>query len=82
MVYDSADYYLSGGSFSVDFSYDGVSDVWFNPVFKLIDKYDYEIKTPGTAGIIQFEDIKTSKVTLTFASGISLSEIVIVGGDE
>ena len=82
MVYDSADYNLSGGSFSVDFSKDSVSDVWFNPAFKFIDKYDYEIKTPGTAGIIQFKDIKTSKVTLTFASGISLSEIVIVGGDE
>ena len=82
LVYDSADYFTSGEYYELSFAKDKVGKVYFNPTHKYIDEFGYEIKTPAAASIIQFDNIKTTKVTLTFNEGISISEIVIVGGEK
>ena len=81
LVYDSADYQTSLEYYELKFSNDKVERVYSNPNYKYIDEFGYEIKIPATASIIQFTNIKTKTVTLTFESGTSISEIVIVGGE-
>ena len=68
-----------------------ISDVYYNNikykivyVIEMVDirKFNYEIKLPMTASIIQFEEeIKTDEVEFVFDAGISISEIIIVGGE-
>ncbi len=82
LVYDSADYFLSGTAYSLTFDKDSVSNVYFDEHYKFLDQFDYEIKMPGTASIIQFESIKSKTVTLAFSPDISISEIIIVGGEK
>lgn len=79
LVFDSADYLLSGTHYSVKFDNDSVDQVYFNSHYKFLDQFDYEIKIPGTAGIIQFEEMKSKTIEITFSAGISISEIIIVG---
>ena len=79
LVYDSADYELSGTKYSLKFDQDEIKDVYFNPNYKFLDRLDYEIKIPGTASIIQFEKLTSKTIQLKFNKGISLSEIIIVG---
>ena len=81
LVYDSADYQTSLNYYELKFSKDKVKRVYSNSNYKYIDEFGYEIKLPATASIIQFTNIKTKTVTLTFESGTSISEIVIVGGE-
>ena len=82
MVYDSASYALSLDSYKLEFSKDGVDNVHSNSKYKYIDEFGYEIKYAAAANIIQFESIKTNKVTFTFPSGVAISEIIIVGGSK
>lgn len=82
LVYDSADYQYSASEYQLEFSKDKVKHVGFNPSYKYIDEFGFEMKVPMTASIIQFTSIKTSEVTLTFEAGVSLSEIIIVGSDK
>ena len=82
IVYDSADYQTSLDYYKLDFSNDSVEKVFSNSTYKYIDDFGYEIKIPATASIIQFDNITTTTVSLTFNSGVSISEIVIVGGEK
>lgn len=82
LVYDSADYQTSLDYYKLDFSNDSVEKVFSNSTYKYIDDFGYEIKIPATASIIQFDNITTTTVSLTFNSGVSISEIVIVGGEK
>ena len=82
MVYDSADYGLAGTTYSLEFSKDKIKKVGFNPLYKYVDDFDWEVKTPGSAGIIQFNNLETSKIKLTFTEEVSISEIVVVGEGE
>ena len=82
MVYDSADYGLAGTTYSLEFSKDKIKKVGFNPLYKYVDEFDWEVKTPGSAGIIQFNNLETSKIKLTFTEEVSISEIVVVGEGE
>lgn len=81
LVYDSADYQNSMEYYELKFKNDNVGKVYSNASYKYIDDFGYEIKTPVTASIVQFANIKTESVTLTFNPGTSISEIVIVGGE-
>ena len=66
----------------MNFSNDKVNEVYFNQNYRYIDEFNYEIKLPMTASIIQFEEeIKTAEVEFVFDEGISISEIIIVGGE-
>ena len=79
MVYDSADYALAGNTYSLEFSKDKIKKVGFNPLYKYVDDFDWEVKVPGSAGIIQFNNLETSMIKLTFNEEVSISEIVVVG---
>jgi GH43 family beta-xylosidase len=81
LVYDSADYLASPDSYELSFAKDKVGKVLFNPLYKYVDEFGYEIKIPTSSSIIQFENIKTNSVTLTFEAGTAISEIIIVGGE-
>ena len=80
MVYDSCDYLSSPEYYELAFANDEVGKVYFNPNYKYIDELGYEMKTPTTASIIQFSNMKTTSVTLTFNEGVAISEIIIIGG--
>ena len=80
MVYDSSLYSKSMESYKLEFSADEVENVYSNPNYKFVDEDKFEIKLAAAANIIQFEGIKTKKVTFTFPKGVSISEIIIVGG--
>ena len=60
LVYDSADYLASPDSYELSFAKDKVGKVLFNPLYKYVDEFGYEIKIPTSSSIIQFENIKTS----------------------
>lgn len=78
MVYDSADYLFAGKEASVDVG--GHSfDLKFNPDYCYVDEYGFEMKIPGSAAILEFEELEAKEVTLTFKGDISLNEIVILG---
>ena len=80
LVYDSSDYFASADSYELSFANDKVGKVLFNPMYKYMDEFGYEIKIPTSSSIIQFEDITTTSVTLTFEAETAITEIVIVGG--
>ena len=78
MVYDSADYVLSAEEATVKVG--GTSfEVKFNPEYRYVDEYGFEMKIPGSAALLQFEEIEAKEVTLTFKGEINLNEIVILG---
>lgn len=78
MVYDSADYLFAGKEASVDVG--GHSfDLKFNPDYCYVDEYGFEMKIPGSAAILEFEELEAKEVTLTFKGDISLNELVILG---
>ena len=81
MVYDSADYFTSANSYELKFAKDKVGKVLFNSQYKYVDELGYEIKIPTSASIIQFENITTNSITFTFEGGVSISEIIIIGGE-
>ena len=82
VVYDSADYFTSPDYYELKFANDSVGKVYFNSSYKYIDEFGFEMKTPTSASIIQFTNISTTEVTLTFGAGVSISEIIIVGGEK
>ena len=82
MVYDSALYEYSLDSYKLEFSMGVIENVYSNSSYKYIDENGYEIKYAAVANIIQFEGVKTNKVTLTFPKGVAISEIIIVGGSK
>ena len=78
MVYDSADYMLSAEEATVKVG--GTSfEMKFNPEYRYVDEYGFEMKIPGSAAILQFDEIKTDKITFTFKGDVNLNEIVILG---
>ena len=82
LVYDSADYVTSCDYYELAFEKNKVGKVYFNPNYKYLDEFDYEIKVPASASIIQFDNLTTTEITFTFSEGVSISEIVILGGEE
>ena len=82
IVYDSADYLTSAEYYELAFADDKVGKVYFNSAYKYVDELDFEIKIPAAASIIQFENITTNKITLTFEEGVSISEIIVLGGEK
>ena len=78
MVYDSADYLYAGKEASVKVG--GHSfELKFNPDYCYVDEYGFEMKIPGSAAILEFEELEAKEVTLTFKGDISINEIVILG---
>lgn len=78
MVYDSADYLLSAEEASVKVGSTSF-EMKFNPEYRYVDEYGFEMKIPGSAAILQFEEIKANEITFTFSGEVNLNEIVILG---
>lgn len=78
MVYDSADYALSAEKVKVGL--DGKKfTLKFNPANRYIDEYDFEVKIPGSAAIVEFAERGARELTLEFEGEVSLNEIVVLG---
>lgn len=78
MVYDSADYRLAGREATVKAG--GHSfELKFNPDYCYVDEYGFEMKMPGSAAILEFEEFEADEITFTFKGNVNLNEIVILG---
>ena len=78
MVYDSADYILGLEKASVKVGSKSF-EMQFNPKYRYVDEYGFEVKIPGSAAILQFDEIKTNEITFTFDGEVNVNEIVILG---
>ena len=78
MVYDSADYAASGSKGVVKMK-DVSMDLVFRSEYRYVDEYGYEVKQPGSAAILEFEETETNQIIIEFQDNVNLSEIVILG---
>lgn len=78
MVYDSADYLFAGKEASVKVG--GHSfELKFNSDYCDVDEYGFEMKIPGSAAILEFDELEADEITFTFKDEININEIVILG---
>ncbi|MBO4573494.1 MAG: family 43 glycosylhydrolase [Clostridia bacterium] len=77
MVYDSADYALSGGSFRLTVG-EKTLNVRFPAEYRYLDATGFETKIPGTAAVSRFNDVTTDTVTIEFKNDIDLNEVMIL----
>ncbi len=78
MVYDSADYARSGDKATVTVN-GSAMELSFHPKYRYVDEYGFEVKQPGSAAILEFQETETDRITLEFQDSVNLNEIVILG---
>ncbi len=78
MVYDSVDYALSGDKAAVTVN-GSVMELFFNPEYRYVDEYGFEVKQPASAAILEFEETETNRIMFEFPGDVNLNEIVILG---